>query len=235
MRQKWIEGLTLVMGFILSACEAQASNHSPQALPQSETAVAAAEITDQSGYQTAPPAVPGSTPTIRPPSGVSACDTANLTASAASVDATEAITFSVQITNQGSATCELQGWPQVQIVDQQGEALVLQDDRFCFECSPPGNPAATPAPGGQPQQPSLTNATAQAILQKPVLLPPGKSARLYLIWRNWCPPFPSDGVNLLMTLSGGSGELTIPTDAHSGGRCTAPTAGSTLAISQFFP
>ena len=235
MRQKWIEGLAIFIGFLLSACEAQASNPSPQPPPQGETVVAAVKTTDQSGYQTALPAESSPTPTIRPPTRVSACDTANLTASVTSVDATEVITFSVQITNQLPITCELQGWPQVQIVNKQGEALVLQNIPFCFECSPPSHPVATLAPGEQTTQPTITIATTQAILQKPVILPTGKSARLYLIWRNWCPPFPSDGVNLLMSLSGGSGELTIPTDARGGGRCVAPTAGSSLAISQFLP
>lgn len=235
MRQKWIEGLAILIGLILSACEVQASNHSPQPLLQSEIAVAAAKTTEQPGYRTNLPAVPSSTPNLRLPTRVSACDTANFAASAVSADANGAITFFVQITNQTPATCELQGWPQVQIVNRQGEPLVLQDIPFCFECSPPIRVATTQATSVPTMQPPLTTPTVQAIMHKPVILPAGKSARLYLIWRNWCPPFPSDGVNLLMTLSGGSGELTIPTNAHNGGRCVAPTAGSSLAISQFLP
>jgi hypothetical protein len=227
--------MAIIMGFILSTCEAQASNYSPQPLPQNETAVAGAKTIDQSGYQTALAVVPSASPTVTPSTGTSVCDTSNLTASAVSLDATEAITFSVRITNQDPTTCELQGWPQVQIVNQQGEALVLQNIPFCFECSPPGNLVTTLAPSEQTVQPSVTTATAQAVLHRPVILASGKSARLFLTWRNWCPPFPNDGVSLLMTLSGGSGELIIPTDAHSGGRCVAPTAGSTLTISQFLP
>jgi hypothetical protein len=235
MRPKWIGGIAIIMGFLLSACEVQANSNSSLPYPQSETALVAAKATVQSNYLTTLSARPSTTSTVTPSAGASACDTANLTASEVSVDATTAISFSIQITNQGPATCKLQGWPQIQIVDQQGEPLVLQDIPLCYECSSPGNPGTTPAPGKQTVQPPVATATAQAILQKPVVLSAGKSAQLFLVWRNWCPPFPSDGVNLLMTLSGGSGELTIPTDARSGGRCDAPTTGSTLAISQFLP
>jgi hypothetical protein len=235
MHQKWIRGIVIILGILLSACEAPAGSNGSSPILQSETVVVAVKATDRSSFQTQQAVLPSATPTTRPPAGVQPCDTANLAGNAVSEDASGAITFSVQITNQGPAACKLPGWPQIQIVDQQGEPLVLQDIPFCFECSLTGNPAATPTPGEQTAQPPVTSATAQAILQKPVALPTGKSARLFLIWRNWCPPFPNDGVNLIMTLSGGSGWLTIPTDAHNGGRCDAPTAGSTLAISQFMP
>jgi hypothetical protein len=235
MHHKWIRGIAIIMGIILSACKAPAGSNGPSPILQSQTVVVATKATDRSSFQTQQAVLHSATPTTKPSAGVQPCDTAYLAGNAVSDDASGAITFSVQITNQGPATCKLQGWPQIQIVDQQGEPLVLQDIPFCFECSPTENPAATPTPGEQTAQPPVTSATAQAILQKPVSLPNGKSARLFLIWRNWCPPFPNDGVNLILSLSGGSGWLTIPTDARSGGSCGAPTAGSTLEISQFMP
>jgi Domain of unknown function (DUF4232) len=236
MSQKRIRGgLAITIGFILAACQARTGSSGSQLFSQSETVVVTAKAATQPNYQATLTASPGATPSPTPPSGVPPCDTAYLTASATSEDAGDAITFSIINTNQGPATCKLQGWPQVQIVDQQGEPLVLQAIPFCFECSLPDKTTITPGPSEQTAEPSVAPATIQAILQTPVILAAGKSAHLFLIWRNWCPPFPTGGVNLLMTLSGGSGELTIPTDTHSGGRCDAPTAGATLSISQFLP
>jgi Domain of unknown function (DUF4232) len=235
MGQKQIGGIAIIIGFILAACKARAGSNGSQYLFQSETAVEAAKATDQPNYPATLDAMPSAIPTVTLPAGVPPCDTAYLIASASSEGAGGAITFSILITNQGPATCKLQGWPQIQIVDQQGEPLVLQAVPFCLECSPPGSPVPTQAQGEQTAEPPVAPATAQAVQQKPVTLPAGKSARLLLIWRNWCPPFPTRGVNLLMTISGGSGELTIPTDARAGGRCNVPTAGATLSISQFLP
>jgi hypothetical protein len=235
MRQKRIGGIAIIIGLMLSACKAQAGSRDSQYIFQSETEVVAAKAAGPSNYQATPDALTSATPTFKPPAGMPLCDTANLTATAASEDGSGAITFSILITNQGPATCQLQGWPQIQIVDQQGEPLVLQSIPFCFACSAPGSPGATPAPDEQTAEAPVSSPTAQVILRTPVVLAAGKSARLVLIWRNWCPPFPIDGVNLLMTLSGGIGELTIPTDAHAGGRCDLPAAGSTLSISQFLP
>jgi hypothetical protein len=233
MRQNRIRGIAIIIGFMLAACKSQAGSNRSQYLPQSETAVVSSKATDQSNYQTTLNALPSGTATFKPPAGSALCDTANLTATAISEGATGAITFSILITNQGKTPCKLQGWPQVQIVDQQGQPLVLQAIPYCFECSTPGSPAPTLTPGEQTAEPPVASATVQAILQKPVILAPGKNVRLFLIWRNWCPPFPDGGVNLLLTLSGGAGELTIPTDARTGGRCDVPNAGSTLSISQF--
>jgi Domain of unknown function (DUF4232) len=236
MRQKWMGGIAIMIGFMLTACMSQAGSHGSPSLRQSETAVVAAKATDRSNHQATLAAMPSATPTVKPPAGVVLpCDTANLSASAVSEGATGAMTFTILIANQGQTACKLQGMPQVQIVDQQGEPLVLQAIPFCFECSLTAQSAATPAPGGQTSAPDAATATAQAVFQRPVILGVGKSARLFLIWRNWCPPFPSDGVNLLMSLPAGLGELTIPTDAHTGGRCDAPAAGSSLSISQFLP
>jgi hypothetical protein len=229
-------GIAIMIGFMLAACKSQAGSHGSPSYFQSETAVVAAKATDQSNHQATLAAMPRATPTVKPPTGVVLpCDTANLSASAVSEGATDAMTFTILITNQGQTTCKLQGMPQVQIVDQQGEPLVLQAIPFCFECNLPAKSTATPAPVGQTSSPAIATATAQAVFRKPIFLAAGKSARLFLIWRNWCPPFPSDGVNLLMSLPAGRGELTIPTDAHTGGRCDTPAAGSSLSISQFLP
>ena len=235
MRLKQIGGMTIIFGFALVACKTQAPNSGSQFLSQTGIAAVTTKATDQVIHQATLAARPSATPISTSPDGAAACDTANLTATAETNDATGAITFTVVITNQGSTTCILQGRPQIQIVNQQGEPLVLQGIPFCFECSPSGNPAATQTPGAQAAEKQAATATARAVLQEPVILSLGKNARVFLIWSNWCPPFPESGVNLLMTLPGGSGELTIPTDAHNGGRCDLPDAGSTLSISQFLP
>jgi Domain of unknown function (DUF4232) len=233
MRQNRIRGIAITIGCMLAACNAQAGSNRSLYFPQSETAVVASKATDQPNYPATVDARPSAIVTAKPPAGILPCDTANLTATAVSEGATSAIAFSILITNQGSTSCKLQGWPQIQIVDQQGQPLVLQAIPFCFECGAPDNPSATLTPGEQATEPPVATATEQAIMQTPVILAPGENARLFLIWRNWCPPFPNGGVNLLMTLSGGVGELTIPTDAHTGARCDVPNAGSTLSISQF--
>jgi hypothetical protein len=233
MFQNRIRGITIILGFLLVACKAQAYSNRSQYFPQSETTVVALKASNQSTYQAALAGLPSATTTAKPPAGLLLCDTANLSAAAVSEGATGAITFSILITNQGKTACELQGWPQIQIVDQQSQPLVLQAIPFCFECSTPGSPAPSLLLNEQTAEPPVATSTVQTILQKPVIVAPGGNARLFLIWRNWCPPFPNGGVYLLMTLSGGVGELTIPTDAHTGGRCDVPTAGSTISISQF--
>lgn len=235
MRLKQIGGWAIIFGFVLTACKTQAPNSESQFISRTSIVVVATKTTDQAIHQATLVTMPRVTPTSTPPGGAAACDTANLTGTAEASDATGAITFTVLITNEGSTACILQGQPQIQIVNQQGEPLVLQGIPFCFECSPTGTPETTLTPGTQEAENQAATATASVVLKEPVILSSRKSARVFLTWQNWCPPFPEGGVNLLMTLPGGSGELTIPTDAHSGGRCDLPDAGSTLSISQFSP
>lgn len=234
MRYRRIGGIAIIFGFMLASCKTQPASTGIPSLSLYSTRVVAT-VASQAIHQATLAVLPGTTPTGTPNTAAQLCDTANLTATEETDGATGAITFTVLVTNQGPRVCKLQGQPQVQIVNQQAEPLVLQDAPFCFECSPSKNPVETFSPATQTAQPPAATATAQAVLRKPLSLAVGASARLFLIWRNWCPPFPEGGVSLLLTLPGGSGKLTIPTDARTGGRCDVPDAGSSLSVSQFMP
>jgi hypothetical protein len=140
------------------------------------------------------------------------------------------MTFSVFLMNVGNRTCILQGPPHAQIVNMQGIPLQVEVHPVCFNCTP-GN-GQTPTSPAQ-EIPAVTQtAAAEAVLTGELGLAPHQAAKIFLVWYNYCEPFPSGGVSVRLNLPP-SGYLDVPTDAQTGGRCDASDHPSTLMVSQY--
>jgi hypothetical protein len=134
--------------------------------------------------------------------------------------------ISLHLTNTSANTCVLQGPPDVQLVDSSGQPLNIQVQNFCFQCNPTTGTLNTP------EAPTAT-AEAQAALHLRLALQPGQSAIVFMLWNNWCEPFPEGGVNVQLSLPGSLGQVTAPSNARTGGRCDAKDQPSTLLVSEY--
>ena len=227
-------GLIFLMMILLAAC-ATPSLSSTGISPAyaTGTAIVAAKATVRAQMSQTQTALPTTTLTPTVVAGAPPCNAADLSGSAHAEGATGSMTFSVKITNLGNSTCNLQGPPDVQLVDQASQPLDIDYKLNCFLCFPTGNDYATPSPATQTAQVPTATAIAQNLLYGQVSLAPGRSASVFLIWNNWCQPFPEGGVQIRLSLPASGGQLTIPTDARAAGRCDVPEARSTLMVSQF--
>jgi hypothetical protein len=171
------------------------------------------------------------TPTLPPPTTQN-CQSADLSTESRSNGATGSITFSVVLTNVGNRTCLLGGPPQVQLVTRQGIPLEVKSQPICFLCGQENTSEKTPSSATQEVLSPTQTAAAREIMDTPLGLSPGKAVKLFLIWYNYCEPYPPGGVMVRLALPPG-GQLDILTDAEAGGRCDAQDNPSTLMVSQF--
>lgn len=233
--------LACLLTFLLPACSLIGGVQSPAPtgfppqptgpipLEVTLTAIVKAKATDAAQMQLTLSAVPTNTTTPTAPPDTVNCAPGDLSGEARSNGATGSITFGIVLTNVSNKTCLLPGPPSVQLVNPQGFALDLDVTTFCFNCAETQTGTATVAPTGP--APTQTAQASQA-LNETLSLPPGAKARVFLIWSNWCQPFPPGGVSIRLNLPG-NGQMDLLTDARTGGRCDVQTARSTLLVSQY--
>jgi hypothetical protein len=192
-----------------------------------ETAIVARKATGAAQMATTLAAFPTvtATSTLAPTSIV--CSAGNLAGEVRSNGATGHITFTVALTNIGNSTCTLPVPADIQLVNRQGIPLEIDIGTFCFGCEPSEDQNATPSP-----LPGALTQTAEPVIHQPVNLAAHQVTKLFLIWSNWCAPFPSGGVSVRLHLDPGV-QLDLPSDAETGGRCDAPEERSTLQVSQY--
>ena len=157
-------------------------------------------------------------PTIPPDSPL--CHPADLKSSFSSNAATQQILLGAGLTNTSHTPCFLQAWPQVVLVDRQGQAVDV--DYHYFEMGPADASAAA-------TEQARDSTTAK------VGVWPGWTAWLNLAWSNWCGAPISGGVELRLTLMGNVGVITILTDIASGGPCNAKGYRSSVGIAKLGP
>jgi hypothetical protein len=193
-----------------------------------ETAIVARKFTEGAQMATTLAFLPTNTaiPTLAPTSTI--CPAGNLAGEVRTNGATGHITFSVALTNIGNATCTLPGPADIQLVNRQAIPLDLDVGTFCFNCAPSEALGATPSPPAL----ALTQ-TAEPVIHRPVNLAAHQVTKLFMIWSNWCAPFPSGGVSVRLNLDPGV-QIDLPSDASTGGRCDAPEERSTLQVSEYY-
>ncbi len=157
------------------------------------------------------PAIPPDSPFCRP---------ADLKTSFGSNAATQQILLGAGLTNISNTPCFLQAWPQVVLMDRQGNPLDV--DYNYFEM-------------GTGDASSAATEQARGSTSAKVGVWPGWTAWLNLAWSNWCGEPISGGVVIQLTLINTVGVLNIPTDIQSGGACNAPGYRSSGGISKFLP
>jgi hypothetical protein len=115
----------------------------------------------------------------------------------------------VLITNMGESPCYLQGPPNIDLVDSEGQVLDIDYSLGCFLCK------------GEENQ--LLSARAG--------IAPRKHVTVRLFWDNWCQPFPKGGIWVRLMLP--NANVEGPADARFGGRCDVPWARSRLGVAQY--
>jgi hypothetical protein len=165
-------------------------------------------------------AQPGGTPIPTIPPDSLFCTPADLRTSFGSNAANQQILLGASLTNTSRSPCFLQAWPQVLLVDRQGQPIDV--DYHYFDV---GGGDAVLAATKQAQE----STTAR------IGLWPGWETWLTLSWGNWCGlPIPA-GVVIRLTLINNAGNIDIPTDISGGGACNAPGFRSDVGISKFGP
>lgn len=159
---------------------------------------------------TVTPAIPMDSPLCRPIDLNTSVQSGPLGAMAG------AFSIGVGFTNISNTPCYMQAWPQVILVDKQGNPLDV--DYGYFAGSADASVAAT--------EQARDSKTVQ------VGLWPNWTARLSLVWSNWCGAPVSGGVLIRLTLPNHLGTINIPTDISAGGTCNASSYRSYIGISQ---
>jgi hypothetical protein len=178
-------------------------------------------------------ALPSVTATPTLPLAARACHATDLRATAGTNGAGGSISFGIQVTNTSASVCTLQGPPQIQLVNQRGQ--VLDSDYFvnCFRCSELISAYETALPATLIASAVTATSVGQTVLYGKIGIGPGERAGVFLLWQNWCQPFPKGGVRIRLTLAEQLGRLEVATDAYVGGRCDAADARSSVMISHF--
>jgi len=179
------------------------------ALSGTQFAAATADVLTATAKPTVTPS-----PTIPPQSRY--CTSGDLEAAAGrAMGATQSLVFGVSFKNGSDSPCYMQTWPEVVLMDRQGNALAVD---YYF-----GNGTSGPA--------AATQQARESISAK-VGLWPGWTAHISLVWGNWCgePIWP--GVVVHLKLMGSDGTMDVPTEIAVGGRCLLPDRLSYVAMSK---
>jgi hypothetical protein len=163
-----------------------------------------------------PPSPLGPAPSASP-AGVRLCTATDVSLTARWQGATGALAGGLRLEVTAPTGCALPGQLQVQLVDAQGQPLLVDE-------------VAAPALCDDPQ------ATTACLSQATVEVEPGQSALVRFVWQNWCGPPPSESVGVEVTLPADAQPLSAPlvdaagTPSVDTPRCDAPSAPSTLAV-----
>ncbi len=211
---------TVVM---LAGCGARAA--SSEGTPAPSTVIVAKE-TGAAEHALTVAALPSDTPSATVPPAATPSEPGELTGEAHAQGATGNIAINLTVTNHGKAICVLQGPPDIALVDHAGKRVDVASVQRCLDCSQPRI--------GTPTSASSTTEAAQAE-RRAVALAPGTSARVFLLWSNWCGPALSGPVSVRLVFPGGGtpSVLDVSTDLRGGGRCDAPDALSTLLVGPY--
>ena len=142
------------------------------------------------------------------------CILSELTGNAAWQAATGALAGRVELVNYGKTACRLQGQPKIELFNQNGWQLPVEQ---------------TPDEDSQ--------------VGPVIVLDPGKAnpATAAFTWRNWCTPAKPTELHLIVTLPAYPGKLEVPVQDPNGRplgetpRCEVQDMPSTLEVENFKP
>jgi uncharacterized protein YceK len=164
-------------------------------------------------------AMPTETPTPSIPTDSPPCTPSHLKTSFGSNGATGNIFLFANFTNISSSPCYMPAWPQVILVDEQGNPLDVDYGYMGFENNASG--AAT--------EQARDAATAG------VGLWPGWQASIALIWydyRTWCGAAISGNIVIRLKLMGNLGMIDVQTDFQPGAVCDTPGQRTNVIVSK---
>ena len=123
-----------------------------------------------------------------------------------------ALVAQVQLANFGSQPCAVQGAPQIELVNENGWKLPVDQ---------------------------VQTATEEAPAR--VVLDPARTytAKAKFIWRNWCTPAPKENLHLEIVLPDNPGQLSVPVQDPNGQyltdtpHCDDRSSPSTLTVEAF--
>jgi hypothetical protein len=142
------------------------------------------------------------------------CILSELTGNAGWQGVTGALAGRVELVNYGKTACSLQGQPKIEIFNQNGWQLPVE-------------------------QPAVEDSQAGPV----IVLDPAKAnpATAAFTWRNWCSPAKPIELHLVVSLPAYPGKLEIPVQDPNGHplgdtpRCDVPDMPSTLQVGNFLP
>ena len=143
-----------------------------------------------------------------------ACILSELTGNATWQGAAGSLAGQVELVNYGKTACSLQGQPKIEIFNQNGWQLPVEQ---------------TTVEGGQ---------AGPMIVLDPVKVNPVTAA---FTWRNWCTPAKPTELHLIVTLPAYPGKLEVPVQDPNGRplgetpRCEVQDMPSTLEVENFKP
>jgi hypothetical protein len=144
------------------------------------------------------------------PAKMPACTAQSLRGSASLQGATGSMAGGIRVWNRGAETCRLGGPPKVVLRTRRGRVLVTSSAEGTVV--PPGKAVDR--------------------------IEPGRSVFAFVLWRNWCGPWPSSGQarnnrRLVFDVTLGSGGRLLVPGATGRPRCDTPRSTSTLSVSPF--
>jgi len=140
------------------------------------------------------------------------CSLGDLSASMEWHRSSGALVARLVLANFGSQACAVQGAPQIELVNENGWKLPV--DQI---------------------QNSAGKAPAKVVLDPAA----GYTTAARFVWRNWCTPASQQNLHMEVILPGYAGKLTVPVQDPNGHsmtdtpRCDDPSAPSTLTIEAF--
>jgi hypothetical protein len=174
--------------------------------------LAAACSGDGGGTTPTPTATPASGATATPsgtPSAAVACPAQDLAAETAIQGAAGHRLGSITFTNTGTAACELQGRPDLSIVDSAGTNLTDQQSPAAFAAELAGDPTVA------------------------VVVAPGGTAQVNFDWTNVCAAPVTPPLTLKIILPNNQGELDSALAEQTGPGCVAQGQPSAIGTGAF--
>lgn len=168
-----------------------------------------AQTTPGSSTQAAP-AIQAAAPTAT--AEIGSCSLGELSASMEWHRVSGALDARLVLANFGSRACAVKGAPQIELVNQNGWKLPVDQEQN----------SAGPAP-------------ARVVLDPAA----GYTTVARFVWRNWCTPASQENLHLEVILPGYPGKLNVPVQDPNGHflpdtpHCDDPSAPSTLTIEAF--
>jgi hypothetical protein len=157
-----------------------------------------------------PPSVPTASPAVAAETRL--CRLEELSASMGWQRSGGALVAQVQLANFGAQPCAVQGAPQIELVNENGWKLPVDQ-----------------------VQAETIEAPARVVLD-----PAGTyTAEARFIWRNWCTPAPKENLHLEIVLPDNPGQLSVPVQDPNGQyltntpRCDDRSSPSTLTVETF--
>jgi hypothetical protein len=202
--------ILVILSLGLCACLPSGDPAVPASVPGNSTEAAPVTASAPGSSTQTAPASQAADPTVPPVTSL--CNLGELSASMEWQRSGGALAARLVLANFGSQACSVQGAPQIELANQNGWKLPVD------------------------QVPNDAGETAARVVLDPLA---GYTTAARFVWRNWCTPANKENLHLEVVLPGYPGKLNVPVQDPNGHyltdtpHCDDPSAPSTLTIGAF--